>query len=141
MATIYSATDGVVDDQDVSDFYWQLKNAATVSIGTGFRAWNDQTSTIAMRQGETIVEYTFTDFGIELIPDTAPIVDEAVCLDENCEVEEEMDTIGGIRKMYVIIGAALLVIILLLIVICCCCFKSGKEGASSTVSFGKDPEK
>jgi len=111
-----------------------------ISITTGYRTWYDQTSTGTLRQAETVFDYTFFDFGIEEIVPPEPVVEDAVCLEPDCEVEEAGDTIFGIDKLYVFIAAALLVIILILIIICCCCFGKNKGTTNRPVKFGKDPD-
>jgi len=110
-----------------------------ISITTGYRTWEDQTSTGTLRQSETVFEYTFFDFGIEEIVPPEPVVDELEC-DEPCPIEEDDDTIFGIDKLYVFIAGALLAIIIILIIICCCCFGKNKGTTNRPVKFGKDPD-
>lgn len=95
MAKIYGVMDGEVVDQELSDSYWSMKNSeGPVSITTGFRIWGNAASASPSRRSETVVPYTFFDFGLEEI---IPIVEDVgLECDEPCEVAEDGDTIFGI---------------------------------------------
>jgi len=85
IGTIYSATDGVEDDRDGNEFYWQMKNQGTITMWTGFRIWENAETTNWGRTAAVEVEFAITDFGHEPIPLPEPVETfKSGCGDEPC---------------------------------------------------------
>lgn len=85
IATIYSATDGRSDDDELNDLYWSIQDIGQFSVKAGFRVLDNDGEYVKEGESPESTQYMIKDWGItKIVPDV--------------EVPDEIDIVAPVEE-------------------------------------------